>query len=428
MAANSATNGDGLLLDTLKAAPKEDAANGGMVVPPAALKNSAVTTTQEDSAPRMEPEDQLDSGERRLNELGYKQELRREMVLLLLLLLLLLLQGLSVPELVVANCFVADRFGVGDLLLLLMMMMMMMRRRSCCGMDVQTLFKCMAIAFSTMTLFTGIVPLYGSSLMYAGPVGLVWGWVVVTFFTWFVGFAMSEICSSFPVRFFTTIQIWFFPSLVVNFFTIMIFFLWGPIPSLVVTFFMPSWSSSSDSFSCCTRLSTSWSSSSHPFSCCTSFFTIMIFFLSFLLLLYNLFHHHNLLPPIPSLVVQAFSPSWSSSSHSCCCCTIFFTIIIFSLSFLLLLYKLFHHHDLVPLIPSLVEASSPSCLLPLIPFLVVSFFTIVSSSFYSSSCCELFHHHLLPLIPCCKLFHKHLFHLVPSLLQAFSQPSSSSAS
>ncbi|CAK9275944.1 unnamed protein product [Sphagnum jensenii] len=98
------------------------------------------TTTQENSAPRMEPEDQLDSGERRLNELGYKQELRREL----------------------------------------------------------TLFKCMAIAFSTMTLFTGIVPLYGSSLMYAGPVGLVWGWVVVTFFTWFVGFAMSEICSSIP--------------------------------------------------------------------------------------------------------------------------------------------------------------------------------------------------------------------------------------
>ncbi|CAN5973628.1 unnamed protein product [Sphagnum jensenii] len=163
MAANSATNGDGLSLDIPKAAPKEDAANGGMVVPPAALKNSAVTTTtttttEENSAPRMEPEDQLDSGERRLNELGYKQELRREM----------------------------------------------------------TLFKCMAIAFSTMTLFTGIVPLYGSSLMYAGPVGLVWGWVVVTFFTWFVGFAMSEICSSFPVSFFTTIQI-FFPNLIPSF-------------------------------------------------------------------------------------------------------------------------------------------------------------------------------------------------------------------
>jgi hypothetical protein len=68
------------------------------------------------------------------------------------------------------------------------------------GDDLQTLFKCLAISFSTMTLFTGIVPLYGRSLLYAGPVGMVWGWVVVTFFTWFVGFAMAEICSSFPVR------------------------------------------------------------------------------------------------------------------------------------------------------------------------------------------------------------------------------------
>lgn len=51
-----------------------------------------------------------------------------------------------------------------------------------------------------MTLFTGITPLYGSSLLYAGPASLVWGWVVVSFFTWFVGVAMSEICSSFPVR------------------------------------------------------------------------------------------------------------------------------------------------------------------------------------------------------------------------------------
>ncbi|XP_026413452.1 amino-acid permease BAT1 homolog [Papaver somniferum] len=82
----------------------------------------------------------MDSGEKRLNELGYKQELRREM----------------------------------------------------------TLFKTLAISFSTMTLFTGITPLFGSSLQYAGPASLVWGWVVVSFFTWFVGIAMSEICSSFP--------------------------------------------------------------------------------------------------------------------------------------------------------------------------------------------------------------------------------------
>ncbi|PKI79452.1 hypothetical protein CRG98_000199, partial [Punica granatum] len=47
-----------------------------------------------------------------------------------------------------------------------------------------TLFKTLAISFSTMTLFTGITPLYGSSLRYAGPASVVWGWVVVTFFTW----------------------------------------------------------------------------------------------------------------------------------------------------------------------------------------------------------------------------------------------------
>lgn len=68
----------------------------------------------------------------------------------------------------------------------------------------QTLFKTLAISFSTMTLFTGITPLYGSSLQYAGPASLVWGWVVVSFFTWFVGFAMAEICSSFPVCTFTS--------------------------------------------------------------------------------------------------------------------------------------------------------------------------------------------------------------------------------
>eukprot|EP00249_Psilotum_nudum_P001095 c13406_g1_i1 orf=1-510(-) len=85
-------------------------------------------------------EEIIDSGERRLNELGYKQELRRKM----------------------------------------------------------TFFKTLAISFSTMTLFTGITPLYGSSLAYTGPVGMVWGWVVATFFTWFAGLALAEICSSFP--------------------------------------------------------------------------------------------------------------------------------------------------------------------------------------------------------------------------------------
>ncbi|KAF9609774.1 hypothetical protein IFM89_018222 [Coptis chinensis] len=82
---------------------------------------------------------EMDPGEKRLNELGYKQELRREM----------------------------------------------------------TMFKTLAITFSVMAIFPG-TPLYGSSLLYAGPASLIWGWLVVTFFTCFVGIAMAEICSSFP--------------------------------------------------------------------------------------------------------------------------------------------------------------------------------------------------------------------------------------
>jgi amino acid permease len=72
------------------------------------------------------------------------------------------------------------------------------------------MFKTLAIAFSTMTLFTGITPLYGSSLLYAGPASLVWGWVVVCFFTWFVGIAMAEICSSFPVCLFYACNLFYF--------------------------------------------------------------------------------------------------------------------------------------------------------------------------------------------------------------------------
>ncbi|KAJ7523743.1 hypothetical protein O6H91_18G061100 [Diphasiastrum complanatum] len=108
--------------------PELPSADGGMKDEPVGLMM------------KQNKKDKLDSGERRLNELGYKQELRREM----------------------------------------------------------TLFKTLAISFSTMTLFTGITPLYGPSLQYGGPAPLVWGWVVTSFFTWFVGIAMAEICSSFP--------------------------------------------------------------------------------------------------------------------------------------------------------------------------------------------------------------------------------------
>ena len=124
---------------------------------------------------------EMDSGEKRLNELGYKQELRREMVLVNNSFLNLCLK----PQMGIVICLYICRY--------------IHLRYSFLTTFMQNLFKTLAISFSTMTLFTGITPLYGSSLLYAGPASLVWGWVVVSFFTWFVGIAMAEICSSFPV-------------------------------------------------------------------------------------------------------------------------------------------------------------------------------------------------------------------------------------
>ncbi|KAK7861226.1 amino-acid permease bat1 [Quercus suber] len=60
-----------------------------------------------------------------------------------------------------------------------------------------TVFKTLAITFSCTAVFPG-TPLYGPSLLYAGPPSLIWGWVVVSFFTWFAGLALAEICFSFP--------------------------------------------------------------------------------------------------------------------------------------------------------------------------------------------------------------------------------------
>jgi hypothetical protein len=46
----------------------------------------------------------------------------------------------------------------------------------------------------------GITGLYSIGFTYGGPVGVVWGWVVVSFFSMFVASSMAELCSSLPVR------------------------------------------------------------------------------------------------------------------------------------------------------------------------------------------------------------------------------------
>ncbi|KAD3642311.1 hypothetical protein E3N88_31535 [Mikania micrantha] len=81
-----------------------------------------------------------DSGHSRLNELGYKQELKRDLSVL-------------------------SNF---------------------------------AFSFSIISVLTGITTLYNSGLNFGGPVVLVYGWLVAGVFTMAVGLSMAEICSSYP--------------------------------------------------------------------------------------------------------------------------------------------------------------------------------------------------------------------------------------
>ncbi|PKA61350.1 Amino-acid permease BAT1 like [Apostasia shenzhenica] len=85
-------------------------------------------------------EHSLDSGHARLHELGYKQELKRDLSFL-------------------------SNF---------------------------------AFSFSIISVLTGITTLYNTGLRYGGPVAMTYGWFVVGFFTMMVGLSMAEICSAYP--------------------------------------------------------------------------------------------------------------------------------------------------------------------------------------------------------------------------------------
>ncbi|CAI5532812.1 unnamed protein product, partial [Closterium sp. Naga37s-1] len=84
---------------------------------------------------------EVDSGEKLLNELGYKQELKRSL----------------------------------------------------------GFFELFSIGLSTITVFTGIVPYYGQAYINGGPVAVVWYWWITVFFTHLIALSMAEISSSFPV-------------------------------------------------------------------------------------------------------------------------------------------------------------------------------------------------------------------------------------
>ncbi|TKY50897.1 Amino-acid permease BAT1-like [Spatholobus suberectus] len=82
----------------------------------------------------------LDSGHARLRELGYKQELKRDLS-------------------VISN---------------------------------------FAFSFSVISVLTGVTTLYNTGLNYGGPVSFVYGWFIASAFTMIVALSMAEICSSYP--------------------------------------------------------------------------------------------------------------------------------------------------------------------------------------------------------------------------------------
>ncbi|ETW76750.1 putative amino acid transporter [Heterobasidion irregulare TC 32-1] len=53
-------------------------------------------------------------------------------------------------------------------------------------------------SFSIISVITGIPSLFAYGLTTGGPAVMVWGWVVVAFFTMLVGLAMAEVCSAHP--------------------------------------------------------------------------------------------------------------------------------------------------------------------------------------------------------------------------------------
>ncbi|TFK38346.1 APC amino acid permease [Crucibulum laeve] len=54
------------------------------------------------------------------------------------------------------------------------------------------------VSFSIISVITGIPSLFLYGLNTGGPAVMVWGWVIVAFFTMLVGLAMAEVCSAHP--------------------------------------------------------------------------------------------------------------------------------------------------------------------------------------------------------------------------------------
>ncbi|KAM5545481.1 hypothetical protein V8D89_000519 [Ganoderma adspersum] len=61
-----------------------------------------------------------------------------------------------------------------------------------------TLLQNFGVSFSIISVITGVASMFLYGLNTGGPAVMVWGWVVVSFFTFVVGLAMAEVCSAHP--------------------------------------------------------------------------------------------------------------------------------------------------------------------------------------------------------------------------------------
>ncbi len=59
-------------------------------------------------------------------------------------------------------------------------------------------FSSFAVSFSVISILTGLSQLYGYGLNHGGPLQMTGGWLLVSFFTFFVALSMAELASSYP--------------------------------------------------------------------------------------------------------------------------------------------------------------------------------------------------------------------------------------
>lgn len=55
-----------------------------------------------------------------------------------------------------------------------------------------------SVTFAIVSILTGLTTTFNTGLTYGGPLTMIWGWPIVGLFTLVVGLSMAEICSAYP--------------------------------------------------------------------------------------------------------------------------------------------------------------------------------------------------------------------------------------